>query len=216
VVRKAVQNGTLGQLLAKQKQSRASTDARAATAAGEAAHYVYAPDSFASVCKLEKVLPLDTVWCALCTLPKRGEEIAITVGGEAFCTTCDHIRRRANNLGLATKDVTSAYRCGSLAGLFGLSNDALRVQIGAHEGRAIGVPPPGVVGKAGTLGRMCRMCRQVRAPITGAPFSAVVLSLSGRGLRHTACTSERVPLRICHAFVTHVKVTLVCRCRCVR
>jgi hypothetical protein len=188
VVRQAVQDGTLGQLLANHaatkpppRPSRARKQgarpanggaAPAASAGGGAAEPLIAGGG--------KVLPLDTIWCALCTNPKREGEIAITVGNEAFCEVCDHIRRRANNLGLATREVTSAYRCGSLAGFLGLSQGVLDTQI-SHPNAANGAAPvgtkraatlaaaPGGGGKAGTLGRMCRMCRQVRAPIVGAP-----------------------------------------------
>jgi hypothetical protein len=105
----------------------------------------------------------------------------MTVAGEAFCGTCDHYRRRANNLGLQTREVTSAFRSGSLASVLGISEQELARQIGASDASGMGAgarhagggtggvaSAAKVVPKAPMLGRLCRMCRQVRAPVVGA------------------------------------------------
>ena len=122
----------------------------------------------------------DLITCALCTNDKTEAQIAITVGGQAFCDTCDHIRRRANNLGLQSRDVTSTFQQGQLAGWLGLTQASLDAQIGhpraqdknapigAKRAGALAAAAPASGGKSGSQGRMCRMCRQVRAPIVGA------------------------------------------------
>lgn len=193
VVRQAVKDGTLHELAAtlRRGSKAAASDAppprkRGRAAAAAVAAATAAPDGDSA----------DSVVCALCVQPKSTADIAVTVAGEAFCTNCDHFRRRANNLGLQTREVTSAYRSGSLASFLGMSEAELAAQIGAAGqggggGAAAGLAeapprkPAAAAGgggkfkdKAGTAGRLCRMCRQVRAPIVGAlPCSASVTRL---------------------------------------
>lgn len=54
--------------------------------------------------------------CVMCGESRPAEVIAMMVGGDAFCSTCDRMRRRANNLGLSTRKVVELYLAGDLAG----------------------------------------------------------------------------------------------------
>lgn len=60
--------------------------------------------------------PASVTVCAMCGEGRPMEVIAMIVGGEAFCQTCDRMRRRANNLGLSTREVIELHRAGHLAG----------------------------------------------------------------------------------------------------
>jgi hypothetical protein len=169
VVRKAVKDGTLHKLMGTSR-SQGSTG-------GEGSRKK-AP-SAAVTNPMPQPAPAGSVTCALCMRPQAPSNIAMTVAGEAFCGTCDHYRRRANNLGLQTREVTSAFRSGSLASVLGMSEQELARQIGAVGMHGNGASAREVGGqkrsagpaKAGqkvvTLGRLCRMCRQVRAPVVG-------------------------------------------------
>ena len=196
VVRKAVHDGTLRQLASKAKAKAPSR--RAAGGKLPPLSAVAAPVPPAQ-------LPQGTVRCALCSQPKRQDEIAVTVGGEAFCTTCDHIRRRANNLGIQTKEVTAAFRSGALAGPLGLTEEQLRAQIGLGPS-SCAAGGGAAAGKAGSLGRMCRMCRQVRAPIVGVPHAALERwSCAADGVKgkHETCCTTRCP--VLHAVNVHTQ-----------
>ena len=184
MVRQAVKDGTLGELLAKHRSTPmpkrprrpANPNARprkvqvtgqpagaaAAAVPGAAPAPAPAPD---------QISPGETIiWCALCSQPKPESQIAITVGDEPFCNTCDHVRRKANNLGMSTREVTHSHKQGSLAAFLGLTSAQLDAQLGraGAAGAAAGPSAPGSSSKAGTLGRLCRSCKQVRAPIVGA------------------------------------------------
>eukprot|EP00892_Ulva_mutabilis_P002817 jgi/Ulvmu1/12536/UM090_0023.1 len=130
--------------------------------------------------------------CTLCGERYPAELIAVIVGGEAFCGPCDRTRRRANNLGLSTREVVDLHRAGHLAGMLGEDPDATAAELAPLPGAMAMVPaapqPQATAASAAMLagavdtgggqeaipagvkppmGRICRMCRQVRAPVIG-------------------------------------------------
>lgn len=138
VVRAAVENGTIHQLMGQSKSkvvqnadprqlSKVRPPRPPVTSPARLLHATLPPLPAAGAAAagggvdVSVGAPGTVTVCAMCGEGRPAEAIAVVVGGEAFCQTCDRMRRRANNLGLSTQEVIELHRAGHLTSVPRLS-----------------------------------------------------------------------------------------------